>query len=142
MPETKIKAPRADITDRYHALVRRFPLRAIRDDDELDRAMTLIDELIDRDDLADDEQDYLEALSTFVERYESEQHPIPPASDAEMLRHLIESRGVTQATVAEDVGIAESTISAILAGKRGLNRRHVSKLAGYFTVSPAVFLAE
>lgn len=139
MPETNIKAPRADITDRYLALVRRFPLRAIRADEELDRAVTLIDELIDRDDLADDERDYLEALSTFVERYESEQHPIPPASDAEMLRHLIEARGVTQAKVSEDVGITESTISAILAGKRGLNRRHVSKLAGYFNVSPAVF---
>ena len=37
--------------------------------------------------------------------------------------------------------ITGSTISAVLAGKRGLNRKHIMALARYFSVSPAVFLA-
>jgi HTH-type transcriptional regulator/antitoxin HigA len=57
-----------------------------------------------------------------------------------MLRHLIEAHDITQARVSEETGIAESTISAILSGKRGLSRNHVVALARYFKVSPAVFI--
>jgi HTH-type transcriptional regulator/antitoxin HigA len=46
---------------------------------------------------------------------------------------------VTQARVAADVGIAESTISAVLAGKRKLTRAQVGKLARYFRVDPGAF---
>jgi transcriptional regulator with XRE-family HTH domain len=47
---------------------------------------------------------------------------------------------MTQAGVATETGIAESTISEILKGKRGLNRKHIEVLAKHFKVSPAVFL--
>jgi HTH-type transcriptional regulator / antitoxin HigA len=59
-----------------------------------------------------------------------------------MLRHLIESRETTQARIATETRIAESTISEILKGKRGLNHRHIEVLAKHSKVSPAVFLAK
>jgi HTH-type transcriptional regulator / antitoxin HigA len=65
-----------------------------------------------------------------------------PVGDADLLRFLIEQRGVTQAGVAAGAGIAESTISEVLAGKRTLNRRQIAKLARYFHVEPGAFLAE
>jgi hypothetical protein len=43
--------------------------------------------------------------------------------------------------VATGAGIAGSTISAMLAGKRRLNRKHITALARYFAVGPAVVLA-
>ncbi len=61
------------------------------------------------------------------------------ASDSEMLRFLIENRGVKPAEVAKGTGIAESTISEVLAGKRQLNRNQIGKLARYFHVEPGVF---
>ena len=39
---------------------------------------------------------YLDALSDLVAAYEDEHYPIEPASDADMLRHLMEAKGVTQ----------------------------------------------
>ena len=56
-----------------------------------------------------------------------------------MLRHLIEAKGVTQAQVAKDCRIAESTISEVLKGVRKLNRNHIAKLSAYFHVGPGVF---
>ena len=44
---------------------------------------------------------------------------------------LIEAKGVTQAQTAKEAGIAESTISEVLAGKRKLNRTQIGKLARY-----------
>jgi HTH-type transcriptional regulator/antitoxin HigA len=128
-------------SDRYFDLVRAFPLRPIRTDAELDQAVALIDSLIDREQLEPDEQDYLDVLADQVEKYESEQHPLPAVSEADMLRHLIEARDITQLKLATDTGIAESTISNILSGKRGMSRRHIETLAGYFKVSPAVFVS-
>jgi len=51
----------------YRALIRRFPLRPLGTDDELDAAAAIIDELTDREDLSPADFDYLEvAPSAFV----------------------------------------------------------------------------
>jgi HTH-type transcriptional regulator/antitoxin HigA len=132
---------RRSADDRYLELVRLVPLRPIRSDAELDRAITMIDALLDQAERNVDEEDYLDVLSDLVERYEDEHDPMPPASGSEMLRFLIESQGTTQARVAAQTRIAESTISEVLAGKRKLNRKHIEALARHFHVSPAVFLS-
>jgi HTH-type transcriptional regulator / antitoxin HigA len=130
----------SDAQDRYLQCIRTFPLRPIRSDKELNDALTVIDELLDQKSLAAEERDYLDVLASLVERYEKEQHPMPSVSDAQMLRHLIEARSVTQAQVARGTGIAESTISAVLAGNRRLNRDHIEKLARYFHVGARAFM--
>ena len=123
----------------YLDLIRAFPLRPLRSEADLDEAIATLDVLIDKDSLEAAEADYLDVLSDLVERYEEEEHPISPASDAEILRHLLEAKGKTQVEVARETGIIESTISAVLAGKRYLTRDHIGKLSRYFKVSPSVF---
>lgn len=125
---------------RFLTLNRRFPLRPIRSDEELERACAIIDDLSGRESLDPAEDDYLDVLGDLVEKYEDEAHPLPSVSGEAMLRHILEARGLTQAEVARGAGIAEPTISAILAGRRSLNRDHIAALAGYFGVSPAVFI--
>lgn len=128
------------VRDRYLECIQEFPLRPIRSDKELHGAFAVIDRLLDQKSLLSEERDYLDVLSGLVERYEKERHPMPPVSDAEMLRHLIEAKNVTQAQVARATGIAESTMSAVLAGDRRLNREHIEKLARYFHVGGQAFL--
>ena len=124
--------------DHYLELVQNFPLRPIRSDEELMQAIAVIDSLITRA-LDDGEQDYLDVLSDIVEKYENDEHPMPPVSDSEMLRHLIDARGITQAKLASDTGLPDSTISEILNGRRQLTRKQVNLMAKYFDVSPGVF---
>jgi len=125
----------------YMALIRRFPLRPIQSEAELDQATVVMNSLLDRDrDPAED--DYLDVLSDLVERYEDKHYPIEDVSENEMVEFLIEQKGVTQAEAARGAGIAESTISEVLSGKRRLTRKQIEKLAAYFHVSPAVFLTE
>ena len=123
----------------YRKLVFQFALRPIQSDADLDRAIAVVDSLLDRDDLDAGEQDYLDVLSDLVERYEDQTDPPRNVSDAEMLRFLMEQREVKQVELSRATGIADSTISAILTGKRTLNRPHIGKLASYFHVSPGVF---
>ena len=125
--------------DSYFLLIHRFPLRAIRDDRELDDAIALIHELLDRKRLDEGEQDYLDVLSDLVEAYEESVHPVEPASDAAMLESLLTDRGHTQLQVAAATGIANSTLSNVLHGKRHLTRDHIRRLAKHFQVDPGVF---
>jgi HTH-type transcriptional regulator/antitoxin HigA len=125
----------------YLALIRELPLRPIRSESELDRAIAMVDALGDRETLAPDEHDYLLVLSSLIEKYEDERYPIPAVSGVSMLRYLIESKGVARAKVAAEAGIAESTLSEILAGKRKLGIRHITILARYFKVDPGLFIS-
>jgi HTH-type transcriptional regulator/antitoxin HigA len=124
----------------YMDLIRQFPLRPIRSDEELDAATEVLDSLLDRfNELTPEEHDYLDVLTDQVERYETETIPTQPLPDKVVLRQLIDAKGVSQAEVAAATGIAVSTISEVLSGKRKLNRAHVTKLAPYFNVGPGVF---
>lgn len=136
---TSIRAVYGKTEDRYLELVRLFPLRPLRSAADLDAAVEILDELIDRATLSPPEKDYLDVLSDLVEAHEAEAVPIRPVGDADMLRFLIESRGTTQAELAKQARIAESTISEVLSGKRKLNRSQIGKLARYFHVEPGVF---
>jgi HTH-type transcriptional regulator/antitoxin HigA len=139
---TTIRAVYGKTEDQYLELVRQFPLRPLRTDADLDAAVAVIDALIDRSGLTAPEQDYLDVLSDLVEAYEAEMVPMKPVGDADLLRFLIEQKSVTQAEAASGAGIAESTISEVLAGKRKLNRAQIAKLARYFHVEPGAFLSE
>lgn len=127
--------------DRYLELVQAFPLKHLKSDRELSKAIKVIDSLIIRSKLERGEQDYLDVLTDIVEKYETENCPMSPVSDADMLRHLIEARGITQAQLSADVRIPMSSISEVLHGKKKLTRRHVGILAEYFKVDPGVFLS-
>ncbi|MCX7422025.1 MAG: helix-turn-helix domain-containing protein [Planctomycetia bacterium] len=123
----------------YRKLVFQFALRPLQSDADLDRAIAVVDSLLDRDDLDAGERDYLDVLSDLVERYEDQTNPPRDVSDAEMLRFLMEQSSVKQVELSRATGIVESTISAVLSGKRTLNRAQIGKLASHFHVSPGVF---
>jgi HTH-type transcriptional regulator / antitoxin HigA len=123
-------------------LVAQFPLRPLRSERDLDRATKIVNELAIRGNLSRGERDYLDVLTDMVETYERIHHPIPDLSGPDMLRHLLEERGVSQAKAAREMGMAPSTISEILRGKRGIGRKHIEAFVRYFHVSPAVFLPE
>lgn len=134
--------PTAAVSPLYLKLIRKFPLRPIRTDAELDRAIAVVDALVVRmNELAPEEQDYLDILSDIVEKYESEIDPEPIVPPHVMVRELIAFRGATQAEVARATGIGESVLSEILRGKRKMGRKTITTLAGYFKVDPGLFFA-
>ena len=123
----------------YFKLVRQFPLTHIRDENHLEAAQQMIDHLLE-DELDEGAEEYLDALTDLIETYEDEHHPIPDASEAEVLRELMRSNKFSQAKLAKLAGVSQSTISAVLNGSRSLTKAHVVSLAKLFGVSPSAFL--
>jgi HTH-type transcriptional regulator/antitoxin HigA len=125
----------------YLALVQEYPIHPIRSEEDLDHAIAVVDRLLSRRRALDpQEQDYLDSLCHEIERFEAAAHPMPPVSDAAMLRHLLDAKGVTLSRTCAEAGIATSTLSSVMHGKRKLNRHHIQKLSHYFGVEPGVFL--
>jgi len=127
--------------DSYLELVTAFPLASIKSEEHLDEAQKVMDRLLAKGGLDDGAATYLDALSDLVATYEDAHHAVEPASDADMLRHLLEAQGVTQAELSRETLIPKSTISEVLAGKKPMSRQMIRKLAAYFKVDVSVLAA-
>jgi HTH-type transcriptional regulator/antitoxin HigA len=116
------------------------PVLTIRNEREYNAAVKRLNELLDE--IGDNEKhplySLLDTLSTLIEAYEDEHHPIPDSSGADVLRYLMDEHGLTQSSLPE-IG-SQGVVSEILSGKRELNVRQIRKLAERFKVSTAAFV--
>ena len=103
--------------DTYFALVKEFALIPIQSDAHLDAAMAMIDRLL-QEEPDEGVQAYLDVLTGLVESYEAEHVPVGDASEADVLRELMRSNGLTQSELARRSRISRSTLSAVLTGAR------------------------
>lgn len=139
---TRTKTRRGRVVAKsYLELVMEFPLTSIRSEDRLDAAQAVLDRLLAKGELDVGETMYLDALGDLVAAYEDVHYPIAPASDADMLRHLMDAKGVSQAELSRRAGLPKSTISEVLAGKRRFSRAMIRTLAGFFGVETSVLTA-
>jgi HTH-type transcriptional regulator/antitoxin HigA len=136
MPTTTSKHAR----DSYIGLVKRFPLKTIKDDDEHARATTMISELIGRK-LDSGSGDYLDALIVLVNKYEDENHSIDEEmTPQEALRALMVANVLSQADIGRIIG-SESAVSMFLKGTRDLSKSQIKKLADHFKLEATIFMA-
>lgn len=128
------------IPDTYFQLVQRFPLVPIQDDDHLDEATEVLHELIATDLDAGGEA-YLDVLTDLVEAYETETIPYgPPVPPDRVLKEMLYQNRLSQAQLAKEVGIAQSTLSAICQGTRTPTLEQAKILGERFKLTPATFL--
>ena len=129
------------VRDSYLECVLAFPLTTISSDDHLEAAQEVMDRLLVKGTLDRGQQSYLDALSDLVASYEDEHFPIEPALDADMLRHLLDAKGIKQTDLHRETGISKSSISEVLSGKKPFSRSMIRKLADYFGVDVSVLAA-
>ena len=140
MNKTATKAGFRRLPKLYGELVAMLPPRPIHDEVDLANASEMINRLAGFD-LNGDQEDYLDALSVFVEAYEAERFPMEDIriGPLEALKALMAEHGLT----ASDLGrlLGNRTLgAAILSGRRSLSKAHIKKLAAHFKVEPGLFL--
>jgi len=124
----------------YRRIRQRIPLGPLRTEVEYNRAVTVLDEIVDEigQHEAHPLADLAETLSLFIEAYENAHVPFSDSSAPEILRTLMEEHGLTQSDMSE-IG-SQGVVSEILSGKRDLNVRQITQLAARFGVSPSLFM--
>jgi HTH-type transcriptional regulator / antitoxin HigA len=125
--------------DSYMKLVRRFPLKPLKDDHEHARATEMASELIGRD-LDTGSSDYLDTLLVLINKYEDEHHAIDESlTPRDALRALMEFNQLNQSDIGRIIG-SESAVSMFLKGNRELSKTQIKKLADRFKVDARIFI--
>lgn len=115
-------------------------LRPVRNEADYDRMVLLMNALIDR--VGDDESHplagLLDLVGKLVSDFDGEHYAIPAGEPREVLRYLMQVRGIKQIDLADLV--AQPNLSAILNGRRAIPRELAKGLAQRFNVGVDVFL--
>jgi HTH-type transcriptional regulator / antitoxin HigA len=84
----------------------------------------------------------IDLIAWYMLEWESTNDPwaATPSTPRDALASLMRDRDVTQAQLERADVVAQSTLSQILAGKRGVSKGTAKKLGAFFGVSSAVFL--
>jgi antitoxin component HigA of HigAB toxin-antitoxin module len=130
-----------EVDNDYLALVRRFPLRDIRNKSEQSLAKRILSELMDKEEgvsLSSGEVDYGRMLARQISEYERSLLSRREASALDVLRTLMDARGMRAADLGRLIGKSQAT--EVLQGKRDLSKSHIRALANHFQVSAALFL--
>jgi HTH-type transcriptional regulator/antitoxin HigA len=137
---TKTKFKKHSKSDTYMDLIQRLALKPIKDDDQHDLAVEIIEELIGRE-IDSGASDYLDTLILLVNKYEDDNHT-PKGFDLspqEALRTIMDANSLSQAQIGKIIG-SESAVSMFLKGERELSKAHIKALAARFRVDANLFL--
>ncbi len=126
-------------TPEYARLLAQTLPSVIHTEDENERFIATLEKLERRSrNWSPAEAKLAELLTLLIENFEDQNYKLKAATPTEVLSELMESNGLKQKDLVDVFG-AESTVSAVLNGKREMTREHIKRLSRRFRVSPEVF---
>ena len=128
------------ISPTYEELLLNFLPRPVKSEADYEAVQQEIDQLIDKDELSVDEQDYLDLLGTLIMEYEerTEEKADYELHGVELVKGLLELHDLKQQDLVP-IFKTKSIVSAVLNGKRQLTAEHINKLAAYFHLPHELF---
>lgn len=123
----------------YTELLTSFPPRTIKSQKDLEKTQVVVDKLLDKGQLSEAEEDYLDLLGILIHEYEQQQDLVSDIYGVDLLKALIAELNIKQKDLVP-IFKTESIVSDVINGKRKLTVEHIQKLGDFFKVSPAVFL--
>src|ERR1035437_5855889 len=115
---------------KYSRLANRVVVKAIETEEEYDRMVAAVEQLIDKgeDHLSPEESALLETLAILVQAYDDRYHPLPPVAPNEMLTSLMGTSGRTAKDLLPGLG-TRGRVSEVLNGKRSISKEQEKKQA-------------
>jgi HTH-type transcriptional regulator / antitoxin HigA len=120
----------------YLRLIKRFPLRPIRNDEQNMLAAEVCDSLTDHiGSLSPAENDYLEVLTDLIAKYESKwDDEVAVMTPRELIQYLMKQNDLAQKDLIQEFG-SPSRVSEFLKGERKLSVEQAKKLARRFSLN-------
>lgn len=124
----------------YEGLVALCMPRPLHDEVDYRNALTVLDAMAGFK-MNADQEDYFEAIATFVEKYEAVHHAIggPRMTPVQLIRSLMEEHDMSESDLGRLLG-DRSLGHRILSGERELSKVHIRTLAEHFSLDPAALL--
>ena len=125
---------------RYRKLLSQVMPVAIETEEENERMLAVVEKLMDKgEDISVEEEALLRLLATLIQDFEEKYYQPRDATPLEVLRHLMEARGLKPKDLWELFG-SRGIASEVLNGKRSISKTQARKLAEFFHVSTDLFI--
>jgi HTH-type transcriptional regulator/antitoxin HigA len=111
----------------------------IKNNKQFDRLVNKLEELDRKEHATREEEALAELLAKLIEAYDEEHYPAPAIPPHEMVRHLMEQRGLRQADLVAVIG-SRAQVSDLVNGRRGISKAQAKNLAQFFHVSVELFI--
>jgi HTH-type transcriptional regulator / antitoxin HigA len=126
------------VTDNYRTLINQFLPRPIKNEEDFQATQKVIDSLIDKSELTAEEEEYLHLLGTLVSEYEQTLEPIADIYGVELLKVLMQERGLTETDLIPIFG-HQNLVFDIINQNQKLSVEQIEKLSNFFAISPGSF---
>lgn len=134
------KLTNSDIPKTYSELVGLFMPWPLRDEVDYRNALVVLDAMAGFK-MNQDQEDYFDAIATFVEKYETVHHAIDSANmtPLQLIRSLMKEHDMSESDLGRLLG-DRSLGHRILDGERELSKAHIRVLAKHFSLDPGSLL--
>jgi HTH-type transcriptional regulator / antitoxin HigA len=123
----------------YLQLINTFPPRPINNEAELLATQEQIDAIIDKQDITQDDKDYLKVLGTLVYEYEQKHEPMPVPKGVELIKALMTEENLQPRDLVA-IFDNESAVIRVLEKNQEITAKQIQKLGEFFHISPIMFL--
>jgi HTH-type transcriptional regulator / antitoxin HigA len=125
---------------KYGKLLARVRPTVIRSEAENNRVLTLVEQLMAKgQDLTPEEGELLRLLGKLIADFEEKFYHLEDAEPHEVLRELMDARGLKQSDLAQLFG-SKGRASEVINGKRAISKAQAKALAEVFHVSADLFI--
>ncbi|HEY9727878.1 MAG TPA: transcriptional regulator [Chroococcales cyanobacterium] len=126
--------------DKYSQLLVRYQPKLIRTEEENERALAIVEELMHRPNRSPEENELYELLITLIEKFEREFYsPGEASTPHSMLVFLMEQQNVKPEDLLGVIG-AEEVVDEFIKGKREMTQEQAKAIGKFFKVEPSLFI--
>lgn len=126
---------------RYGRLLAKAQPAVIRTEEENDRILEQIEDLMDKGECRSPEEDrLLELLARLADDFETANYDFGASRPNEVLALLLEKRGMKQVDLLPVLGCSKGALSDMLTGRREIARGTARKLAQFFRLPVDLFI--
>ena len=122
----------------YGALLADIQPKVILTEEENDRALSIVENLLAEESLSPEKEQIIRLLVSLIEKFEDEHYQLKAATPCSTLLHLIEERNIKPIDLAHIIG-SEDLVSEIINGKISISKGQAKALGDFFHVDPIVF---
>ena len=126
-------------SDRYSNLLSQYQPHIIKNEDENEIFLEIVESLISRNNLTPEEDTLLELLVKLIEDFEEKSYQINASTPHSRLLHLMDARSLEPADL---VGIMDTIeiVNQIINNQLEITKKQAEALGKFFHVNPSLFL--
>jgi HTH-type transcriptional regulator/antitoxin HigA len=126
-------------SDIYSKLLSQHQPRIIKTEEENEKFLETVEELLSRSHLTPEEDTLLELLVKLIEDFEDKHYQLNSSTPRSRLLHLMEARGLEQADLVQIFGSSE-IVTKIMNSELEITKKQAEALGKFFQIEPSLFI--